>query len=76
MAFGAYILLKVEPFKTAAVVGHLKKVKGAIVHEVLGPYDIIVQIKAESPQDLTKMLRTGIRSIQGVADTLTCTWMD
>ena len=76
MAIGAYVLLKAEPNKTASVTERLKRVKGLEVHEVLGPYDIIVSIEAATPEDLTAILRSGIRVIPGITDTMTCTWMD
>ncbi len=76
MSANAYVLLNVEPAKTQAVVDRLRKIPRAIVHEVLGPYDIVVELEAETPEDLTTSLRTKIRPIPGITASVTCTWMD
>ena len=46
MAANAYILINTEPPKTRDVVERLNTVRGIIVGEVLGPYDIIVELEA------------------------------
>ena len=76
MAANAYVMLQVEPAKTQSVLQRLKTLKGAIVHEVLGPYDIIVELEAATQEDLAAVLRTQIRAISGVTATVTCTWLD
>jgi DNA-binding Lrp family transcriptional regulator len=75
MAVNAYVLLTVEPAKTQAVLGRLRAIPGAVVHEVLGPYDMVVELEADTPEDLTSVLRSKIRSIVGVTATVTCTWL-
>lgn len=75
MAANAYIMLSVEPAKTHAVIEKLKNVPGALVHEVLGPYDIIVELEAPTTEDLARTLRSSIRPIQGIVATVTCTWI-
>jgi DNA-binding Lrp family transcriptional regulator len=75
MATNAYVLLTVEPARTQAVSERLRAIPGAVVHEVLGPYDIIVELESDTPEDLTSVLRSKIRSIVGVTATVTCTWL-
>lgn len=75
MPANAYVLLNVEPAKTQEVLGQLSKIKGALVREVLGPFDVVVELEAPTTQDLTNILRTRIRSVAGVTSTVTCTWM-
>ena len=72
----AYVLLEVEPPKTRNVVEHLKGIRGAVVHEVLGPFDIVVELEVESPEYITSILREKIRPVNGVIRTVTCTWME
>ena len=75
MAANAYVLLTTDPARTTEVVDRLREIHGAIVREVLGPYDIVVVLEADTPEDLTKALRSKIRSMQGVASTTTCIWV-
>ena len=75
MAANATILLTVEPAKTQAVVERLKGIPRALVTEVLGPYDIIVELEADSTEDITSILRNKIRPVPGVTSTVTCTWL-
>jgi DNA-binding Lrp family transcriptional regulator len=75
MAANAYILVNIEPAKTQAAVERLKAIPGAIVQEVLGPYDAIVELESDSPEDITAILRHKIRTIDGVTNTVTCTWL-
>ena len=75
MAVNAYVMLNVEPARTQAVLDRLKALPGATVHEVLGPYDIIVELGATTQEDLADVLRTKIRTIVGITSTVTCTWL-
>lgn len=75
MAANAYVLLTVDPPRTQQVVGRLRTIPGAIVREVLGPFDIVVELETDTPEDLTSILRTKIRPIAGVTGTVTCTWL-
>ena len=51
----------------------LQNIAGAVVHEVLGPYDIIVDLESDTQEDITAILRNKIRPIHGVTNTVTCT---
>ena len=71
----AYVLITVDPTKTRAVADRLRSIPGALVREVLGPYDFVVELEADTDEDLTAALRTKIRAISGVTSTVTCIWM-
>lgn len=74
MAASAYILMNAEPAKTRAVLDQLEALPGAVVREVLGPYDIILELEADTPEDITATMRNRIRPIPGVTNTVTCLW--
>ena len=74
MAANAYILINTEPHKTREVVERLNTLRGIIVREVLGPYDIVVELEADTHEDLVGVLRQQIRPINGIVDTITCLW--
>lgn len=72
MSANAFILLNLEPAKTRAAIDRMGNLPGAVVHEVLGPYDVILEVEADTPEDITALLRNRIRAIDGVTNTLTC----
>lgn len=72
----AYVLINTDPARTEEVVARLGAIPGAQVHEVLGPYDIVVELEADAPEYITKILRENIRHVQGITSTVTCTWME
>ena len=74
MAANGYVLITVDPAKTKGVRDRLQGISGAIVREVLGPYDFVIEVEADTEEDLTGMLRNKIRSISGVTSTVTCLW--
>ena len=74
MAANAYILVNVEPAKTQMVVQQLRKIPGTVVREVLGPYDMVVELEADTQEDITSILRNRVRAINGVTNTVTCIW--
>ena len=74
MAASAYILMNAEPAKTREVLDRLEALPGAVVREVLGPYDIILELEADTPEDITATMRNRIRPIPGVTNTVTCLW--
>ena len=71
MAVNAYILINVEPAKTLDVLDRLNTLTGAHIREVLGPYDMVVELEAGTPEDITEILRHRIRPINGVSNTVT-----
>ena len=69
----AFIMITAEPSETQRIGERLRNMRGAVVYEVLGPFDFIVDMEADSPEDLASTLRNNVRSIPGVSATLTCT---
>ena len=69
----AFIMITAEPSETQRIGERLRNMRGAVVYEVLGPFDFIVDMEADTPEDLTSILRNNVRSISGVSATLTCT---
>ncbi len=72
MAANAYILVNADPTHTEEVIKRLEAITGAVVHEVLGPYDFVVDLEADTQEDITAILRHKIRPIKGVTNTVTC----
>ena len=72
MAAYAYILINADPACTQDVMDKLQAITGAVVREVLGLYDFVVDLEADSQEDITAVLRHKIRPIKGVTNTVTC----
>ncbi len=75
MAISAYVLLTVQPASTDIARQRLAKLKRAVVREVLGPYDFIIELEQDTQAELTRVIRT-IRAITGVSSSTTCIWID
>jgi DNA-binding Lrp family transcriptional regulator len=73
---GAYVLINVEPARTQEVLGRLRAIPGALVREVLGSYDVVLELEAEAPEYLTHILREKVRPVPGVLTTATLMWID
>jgi DNA-binding Lrp family transcriptional regulator len=70
MAIKAYVLIVTDPGKTKTVLQSIQGLDGIQeAHEVMGPYDIVVEIKAENLQDIPRVLGDRIRPIEGVQST-------
>ncbi|HLC27889.1 MAG TPA: Lrp/AsnC family transcriptional regulator [Dehalococcoidia bacterium] len=70
MAVKAYVLIVTDPGKTRRVNEEIAKIKHIIEsHEVMGPYDIVVEIQVESLQDIPTILGERIRTIDGIQST-------
>ena len=66
----AYVLVVANPGATKAVYSSLQGVKGVIeCHEVMGPYDIVVEIEVEELSQVPPILGDHIRTIAGVEST-------
>jgi DNA-binding Lrp family transcriptional regulator len=66
----AYILVVTDPGATRRVFEALREVPDVTeLHEVMGPYDIIVEIQVENLVDMPPILSNQIRSIPGVQST-------
>ena len=66
----AYVLVVANPGATKQVYSALQQVKGVVeCHEVMGPYDIVVEIEAEDLADIPQILGDKIRTIPGIEST-------
>jgi len=76
MAVKAYILINTETNLTQSVAEMIRGMTGTTeVNEVLGPFDLVVELEAVRLEDVTSILRDKIRPISGVRDTVTCVTM-
>ena len=71
MSIHAYVLVNVDPVQTPKVLERLSGISGAVVREVIGPYDIVVEFEAEAVEYITATLRNKIRPVPGVTSTVT-----
>ncbi len=70
MTVKAYVLVVTDPGETKRVFEALGKVDGVVaIHEVMGPYDIIVEIDAPNLVDVPPILSGQIRGIPGIQST-------
>lgn len=66
----AYVLIVTNPGKTKAVYAALKGLKGVVeLHEVMGPYDIVVEVEVEQLSEIPRILSEGIRPVEGIEST-------
>ena len=69
----AFILINTETNLTKQTVDRIRRLEGVLkVHEVLGPYDLVVELEATLLEEITEILRAKIRPIPGVRNTVTC----
>lgn len=70
MAVKAYVLVVTDPGRTRRVMQAMSEVPGIVeIHEVMGPYDIVVEIEVENLQDIPPILGGKIRAIEGIEST-------
>jgi DNA-binding Lrp family transcriptional regulator len=70
MPVKAYVLVVTDPGKTRRVKQAMTDVPGIIeMHEVMGPYDIVVEIQVANLQEIPPILGEKIRSIEGIEST-------
>jgi DNA-binding Lrp family transcriptional regulator len=70
MAVKAYVLVVTDPGATKRVYEALSQIPGVTeVHEVMGPYDIIVELDVPNLVDVPPILSTRIRTIDGIQST-------
>jgi DNA-binding Lrp family transcriptional regulator len=73
MAVRAYVLIQTEVGKAAHVAAQVGRLEGVIsAADVTGPYDVIVQVEADSLDDLGKMVVSRLQLTNGIIRTLTC----
>jgi len=70
MAIKAYVLVVADPGKTKGVLEVIRKIGGVTeTHEVMGPYDIVVEVSVENLTDIPAILGDKIRKIAGIQST-------
>ncbi len=70
MAVKAYVLIVTDPGQTKNVYQALSKIKGVVeMHEVMGPYDIVVEIEVGALVDVPPILSSQIRTVPGIQST-------
>lgn len=70
MTIKAYVLVVTDPGKTKHVHSEILKIPNIVeMHEVMGPYDIVVEIEVESLQEIPTILGERIRTIDGIQST-------
>jgi DNA-binding Lrp family transcriptional regulator len=74
MSVNAYVFINVEPESIQEVVERLHTIPGGIVREVVGPYDVVVELEVDTEEDLAGVLRHKINPVPGVTNSVTCTW--
>ncbi len=66
----AYVLVVTNPGETKAVVAALQGVAGVKeLHEVMGPYDLVIELEVESLSDVPPILSDKIRAVPGIEST-------
>lgn len=70
MTVKAYVLIVAQPGKTRDVVNAIRKIPQVVEsHEVMGPYDIIAEVEANTLPEIPPILSERIRTIDGVEST-------
>ncbi len=72
----AYIFIEVEPARTRSVLQRLRRIPGTRVREVLGPFDVVMEVEADGPEYIVHMVRDRVRTLNGVVRTVTCPWIE
>jgi len=66
----AYVLVVTDPGETKNVYTTAKATPGVVeIHEVMGPYDIVIEIEVDSLSDVPPILSDKIRTIPGIEST-------
>lgn len=66
----AYVLIVTHPGATRRVLDELRDIPNtAEIHEVMGPYDIVLELEVESLTDVPPILSDRIRSVEGIQST-------
>ena len=70
MAVKAYVLIVTDPVRTKDVMRSIREIpEVSESHEVMGPYDIIVEISAQDLAEIPPILGERIRRIEGIEST-------
>jgi DNA-binding Lrp family transcriptional regulator len=70
MAVKAYVLIVTDPVETRNVLRRIREIAAVKnSYEVMGPYDIIIEIEVEDLSQIPPILGEGIRQIAGIEST-------
>jgi DNA-binding Lrp family transcriptional regulator len=70
MAVKAYVLIVTDPVQTKNVLRRIRELETVKAsYEVMGPYDIVVEIEANDLAEIPPILGEGIRRIDGIEST-------
>ncbi len=70
MVVRAYVLIVTDPVQTKSVLAKIREIAAVKAsHEVMGPYDIVVEIEVEDLAEIPPILGEGIRRIDGIEST-------
>ena len=70
MLIKAYVLVVTDPGTTQGVIDVLRDVPAVVeIHEVMGPYDVVVEVEVENLTDMPAVLGEKIRKIPGIQST-------
>jgi DNA-binding Lrp family transcriptional regulator len=70
----AYVLISCDPEDIEGIITMLNTISNiSEANRVEGPYDILVKIKAESPEKLKEIISNQLRKIDRIKHTLTLT---
>lgn len=73
MSVQAYVLVQTAVGKAAEVATAIRRTDGVLmVHDVTGPYDVIIQVEAATMDDLGALVVSRIQAVDGIVRTLTC----
>ena len=73
MALSAFILIEVAGDHTKSAYKTIQRISGVkATYTVSGNYDLIVQVETENLEDLSDLLMSKIRAVDGVTKTNTC----
>ena len=62
-----------DPENARGVVERLGGISGVVVHEVLGPYGLVLDMDVDTQEEYTLILRNKIRPLHVITNTVTCT---
>jgi DNA-binding Lrp family transcriptional regulator len=66
----AFVLIVANPGATRRIATTLKALELVVdVHEVMGPYDIVLEVEAPQLTDIPVLLSEQIRTIEGIQST-------
>ncbi|MFH9137807.1 Lrp/AsnC family transcriptional regulator [Streptomyces sp. NPDC017524] len=69
----AYILIQTEVGKASIVAETISQIPGVIqAEDVTGPYDVIVRARADTVDELGRMVVAKVQQVDGITRTLTC----